>query len=674
MKFTTIVFGLAATFAQASSSFTTHDATADTAAVVSEDQLQRKLSLDNISNNVHPDPVQRALRKKFAKNTKSKSKSKTSVPVDISNFTVRKFEGTHFYPGCGGGFYEAKIYCDYDKDLCMYEEFRAGTVYPADELGGEDVSDDSYISIGNPDSPSYFIKQSTIVDPKLICTFFGTFSASKAGKGKTNELKPIALSVSDACNDDSKAKQYVVKVASLFDRVYLSFSQDGGETYYTQDQPRMTATIATEGEGRRNLSVWSALSGAASGVVGGVIDTAISVVDTVCVALGVEVPLDDPNDPRNPDGTPVNYTNPFNSAIVPLGWLGGFAQSNVDFAFPSPDLSSIEITTNMANIDRLTRMQKAKWPEFSWEIVPGQENTRVFQTFEENISRLGYDNEGRIWSIICPQQGFRSYIGNLNVEVSVTGVRGWEDETARSTGAEMSVTGLLWFTANDSDEASPIFRFLLNLLSDLTDLPFTKSTGIQVLMNKPDTEKSLFVLQSGMDPDYNAPYFKVHWDEGAYANVYVQVQIGRIVVRAGQSQLTTDFNELVLAIGNFAFGNMLQFENVLSWNIWFDSPEIVNQTEWQQHAEKWRDSFNKEELFGEKDKGRVLKYYDGTIANPLTNDQFILDQVTLIGRFIADHFSSAQVNSQVNRMIMDESFSEIDVEEVKDTLRRHRLL
>lgn len=98
-----------------------------------------------------------------------------------------------------------------------------------------------------------------------------------------------------------------------------------------------------------------------------------------------------------------------------------FAQSNVDFAFPSPDLSSIEITTNMANIDRLTRMQKAKWPEFSWEIVRGQENTRVFQTFEENISRLGYDNEGRIWSIICPQQGFRSYIGNLNVEVSVTG-------------------------------------------------------------------------------------------------------------------------------------------------------------------------------------------------------------------------------------------------------------
>jgi len=679
MKFTTVVVSLTATFAQASSSFTTNDATTDTTAVVSEHQLQRMLLLDNISNNVHPDPVKRALKPKYAKNRRSKSKS--NVPVvsdDVPDVvpevpdlhTIRKFEGTYAYPGCGGGFFRVNIDCDFDNDLCVYEEFKVGTFYDTD-LVGEDVRDDSFISVGDPDSPNLFIKPSTVEDRELICTFSGTFSASTAGKERTNELKPIALSVSDACNDAAKAKQYVVKVASLFDRVYLSFSQDGGETYYTQDQPRSTRKVETEGEERRNLSLLSftvsALRGAASAI-----STAIKVVDSICEVFIPTDPCMDPNDPRDQNCAPINYTNPFNPADIPEGWVGGLAQSNTNFAYPTVDLSSIDVTTNMANIDKLTRMQKFKWPEFSWEMVPGQEDTRVFKTFEENISRLGYDNEGKVWSIICPQDGFKSYIGDLNVEVSVTGVRGWHDEIARSTGVDMSVKGVFWISANNSEEAHPIFRVLLDLISDLTDLPFSKSTAIQVLTNMPGTGESLFALRDGADPDYNAPHFKTHWNEGAYAQVYLQAQVGRIVVRDGQTQVVTDFNELFIAIFNLAAGNMFKFENVLSWNIWGVSPEIVNQTEWQNHAEHWRESYN--DNHQTEDEGSELLYYDGAIASPFTNGLFLLDQVDLILTFIEDHFDSAQVDSTVNRMIMDESFSESDEEEVKDTLRRHRLL
>ena len=120
---------------------------------------------------------------------------------------------------------------------------------------------------------------------------------------------------------------------------------------------------------------------------------------------------------------------------------------------------------------------------------------------------------------------------------------------------------------------------------------------------------------------------------------------------------------------------MLKFGNVLSWNIWFESPEYVDQTEWQQHAEYWRDSFNNNEHHGVYEDGENgLKYYDGTVANPFTNVLFIAELLDMIATFIDDNFSAVQVNSQVNRMIMDESFSEIDKEEVKDTLRRHRLL
>jgi hypothetical protein len=39
---------------------------------------------------------------------------------------------------------------------------------------------------------------------------------------------------------------------------------------------------------------------------------------------------------------------------VPVsGWVGGFAQSNPEFAYPTPNLSSLEIYGNMQNLEKL---------------------------------------------------------------------------------------------------------------------------------------------------------------------------------------------------------------------------------------------------------------------------------------------------------------------------------
>jgi hypothetical protein len=60
----------------------------------------------------------------------------------------------------------------------------------------------------------------------------------------------------------------------------------------------------------------------------------------------------------------------------------------------------------MANIDKLQRQQDVKWPEFNCETRKGEADTkRSFQMFATDISRLGYTDKGRIFSIICPQQG-----------------------------------------------------------------------------------------------------------------------------------------------------------------------------------------------------------------------------------------------------------------------------
>ena len=119
------------------------------------------------------------------------------------------------------------------------------------------------------------------------------------------------------------------------------------------------------------------------------------------------------------------------SGAIPPGWIGGFAQSNPKFAYPTPDLSSLPLYDNMANINLLQRQQKVCWPEFSWRTVLADETSRCFQMFSPDISRVGYTDKGRVYSIICPQQGvYHPHLGTLNIEVTVTGNRGWVDEKA----------------------------------------------------------------------------------------------------------------------------------------------------------------------------------------------------------------------------------------------------
>lgn len=319
------------------------------------------------------------------------------------------------------------------------------------------------------------------------------------------------------------------------------------------------------------------------------------------------------------------------------GWIGGFSSSNPKFAYPHPDLSPLQMLDNMANIPLLKRQLDVLWPEFSWETVPGDPDSRCFQMFAPDISRAGYDAAGRIFSIICPQQGtYSKTLGDLNIEVTVNANRGWVDESVTDrdcdlVAADMTVTGKIWFGPLARDKQA---WQLLKLILEAEGLPFPldKAHAIQVLLHEVgDPEQPIISIRSGLNPAFDNPAFARH-DEDAWAVANVAVQIGPI--QTLNNEKVDDFNKMVMAIFNLASGNLLQEGNILTWNVWVDAPTLVDQAEWAAHAEKWRHSIDTGHGSPDGD-GTAPRYANNTPFEP--EDAVIEKELDLIKAWLKKH-------------------------------------
>lgn len=296
------------------------------------------------------------------------------------------------------------------------------------------------------------------------------------------------------------------------------------------------------------------------------------------------------------------------------GWVGGFSSSKPQFAYPHPDLSALPLLHNMDNIRLLDRQLDVLWPEFSWETVPGQPDSRCFQMFAPDISRAGYDKTGRVYSIICPQQGvYTQTLGDLNIEVTVINQRGWVDETVTDrdydlVAADMTVSAQIWFGPAAKDE---VWYKIFEAIMTAARLPFPldKANAIQLNLHQVgDPDKPTISIRSGISDAFASPDSRRH-EEDAWAVANVAVQIGSIVPR--HNEMVDDFNALIMDIFNLATGNLLAQGNILTWNVWVDAPTIVDQAEWKAHAEKWRHSIDTGH--GSPDgPGTPPRYYDGT--------------------------------------------------------------
>ncbi len=318
--------------------------------------------------------------------------------------------------------------------------------------------------------------------------------------------------------------------------------------------------------------------------------------------------------------------------LIPPGWKGGFAQSNPAFAYPSPNLTSLPLLDNMANINKLQRQQAVLWPEFSWETNPGHENSRCYQMFAPDISRLGYNDEGRVYSIICPQQGVCSpSLGCLNVEVTVTGQRGWVDEPAKTLAADLTVTGKIWLSPSAKENA--IVKWIWNeFIASNLPFPHDKVHAIQVSTFDPgNPNQAFFPLRKGESKNFPIPEFARHEAE-AWDVANLGVQIGDIA-KTGDA-VADEFNTLLMEIFNIYSGNLLSKGNILTWNVWFTEPALVNKHEWASHAERWRKSIDSDH--GSPDgPGTSARFFDGSPFNPI--EDAIERELEKILEFIKKH-------------------------------------
>lgn len=316
------------------------------------------------------------------------------------------------------------------------------------------------------------------------------------------------------------------------------------------------------------------------------------------------------------------------------GWVGGFEASNPNFSYPSPDLSSLQMQHNLTHVNLLQRQQGVQWPEFSWETMPGIPSSRCYQMFSPYVSRLGYTDTGKVYSIICPQQGlWLKGFGTINVEVTVTGNRGWVNEDTREIYADMKVEPKIWLSPDA--QQSVIGKMAWTAFEALAiewPFPDSKQNAIQLNTSLPgNPDQPIFPLLKGTTTDFPIPEFAKHENE-AWSVGNLEVEIGN--PQPSNSTFVDDFNSLFMKVFNIGSGNMLAPGNTLAWNVWFQEPELVDKVEWANHAEYWRTSIDVNHT-APTGSGTDPKFFDGT---PFTvKDALVEEAVQELMHFLIKH-------------------------------------
>ena len=298
-------------------------------------------------------------------------------------------------------------------------------------------------------------------------------------------------------------------------------------------------------------------------------------------------------------GDPFTATNCITSQ-PPWGTGGIFKNS-----LPGPNgnkiIDDIPWLTNNVNDEHITRQMYARWPEFSWMrngVPEGQGGRRIFQQLPQDVSRIGYSDNGKAFHVICPVFGSASLLGNANIEFTVTKTRGYVDEgELHPDGAvagndriwtefDIGVTVKIWFS-NPSGLLGKLFAAMDGISGWQT--PTSKPHAIEIPLYDAETNRDYLRIRHGQNPAFNNPPSRQHPEAAGVCYLY------------GYSKGPTDKyqNKKALVLSQFLVdqindesNGMFTKNNHLTWNLWAGCPHAVDPEEYSNHTQHWREAIN----------------------------------------------------------------------------------
>jgi len=125
--------------------------------------------------------------------------------------------------------------------------------------------------------------------------------------------------------------------------------------------------------------------------------------------------------------------------------------------------------------------------------------------------------------------------------------------------------------------------------------------------------------------------------------------------------MVESFNQMLVDVVNVASGNMLTANNILSWNIWFAAPQVVDQVEWKTHSMRWRESLEVTHEYPIGVQATVNDnwyLYDGTIID-VTSQSYIDSEMDILKGWFEQYFGKDEAMKRANDK--DDAFTSDDL-------------
>tara|TARA_Y100000768_G_scaffold365501_1_gene326846 strand:- start:9823 stop:10974 length:1152 start_codon:yes stop_codon:yes gene_type:complete len=270
---------------------------------------------------------------------------------------------------------------------------------------------------------------------------------------------------------------------------------------------------------------------------------------------------------------------PFINTKIPPGFNGG-GWYGYGADFDTQEYKNIPLRGNHDRDKEGTRMMRGWWPEFNWLEYPGTKyKNKVYRRADQDITRILYNNRGEILSLICPQFGIcLPHLGCIRVEVTVTHVKGWINEINKKCRGNAKIVIQLWIDDYSNKNQSGLIKYITDNYKG--NLPFNKKNAIRIkcYADKENTNE-LIKFQ-----DMNDIIPNLHPD----ANMIV----GMEGVRVGKVENNKNYyiDNLIIELASIQSSNFIVPNNIISWQVYFTHPELVNMNEYLKHVKELKHS------------------------------------------------------------------------------------